>query len=417
MVLLGPSRLLASPCENSQQPGSGVDKIPCTIIDVGFLLANKNHGKALRSIARSFEIANPDIRINLLAFNDSEYKAKLETWVNEHKGPDILYWQGGERLSSLVRKGAIKDISELWQQHEWESAFPAPIADLVRHENRFYGLPFALYQWGFYYKKSYFEKLGLHPPQDWDAFLEIGRKVKASGAEFIAIGTKEEWPIAAWFDYLDLRSNGPEFHQALISGTVSFNDPKIQRVFETLSGLISDRFFVPNYDSYSWSEAMPMVYREMAAVTLMGNFVETSIPETIRDDIGFFPFPAMEFGIGSAELYPTEVWAMASWTRHETEAEKFLEFLSRRENQRQLARGLGYLPARNDPTTRLSNLSDKGKKLLDRTTRVFQYFDRDFNQDFSSRAVNILHHFMLNPNTVAVSNALESHRYLIPQGQ
>ena len=38
------------------------------------------------------------IQVQLLAYTDQEYKARFPLWLKADSSPDLLYWQGGERL-------------------------------------------------------------------------------------------------------------------------------------------------------------------------------------------------------------------------------------------------------------------------------------------------------------------------------
>ena len=46
-----------------------------------------------------------------------------------------------------------------------------------------------------------------------------------------------------WFDYLNLRLNGPEFHRDLIAGRVDFYDERIAQVWEFWQSLLGQGLF------------------------------------------------------------------------------------------------------------------------------------------------------------------------------
>ena len=62
------------------------------------------------------------------------------------------------------------------------------------------------------------EEMGLEPPTTWDEFLGVIDAAKEAGKTPITIGTQMPWTAAAWFDYLNMRQNGPEFHISLMDG-------------------------------------------------------------------------------------------------------------------------------------------------------------------------------------------------------
>ena len=89
---------------------------------------------------------------------------------------------------------------------------PAAI-DLVSVDGRQYGVPYQHYQVGLYLRSDVLREAGIaEPPRSWDGLLAACERLKTRHVEPIAIGTRDLWPAAAWFDYLDLRENGLAFH-------------------------------------------------------------------------------------------------------------------------------------------------------------------------------------------------------------
>ena len=63
--------------------------------------------------------------------------------------------------------------------------------------------------------------------------------LKKAGITPVAIGGRDAWTLAGWFDYLDLRLNGNAFHQQLMAGDVPYTDPRVKKVYTTWKSLIS----------------------------------------------------------------------------------------------------------------------------------------------------------------------------------
>lgn len=54
----------------------------------------------------------------------------------------------------------------------------------------------------------------------FDDLVEACKTLRAADITPIAVGTKPLWPTGGWFDYLDLRTNGYDFHMKLTNGEV-----------------------------------------------------------------------------------------------------------------------------------------------------------------------------------------------------
>jgi multiple sugar transport system substrate-binding protein len=78
-----------------------------------------------------------------------------------------------------------------------------------------WGIPYTYYQWGVYYREDIFNELGLSEPATWEEEVANCQVIIDSGRKCYTIGTKFLWTAGGWFDYLNMRTNGFDFHMAL----------------------------------------------------------------------------------------------------------------------------------------------------------------------------------------------------------
>lgn len=69
--------------------------------------------------------------------------------------------------------------------------------------------------------------------------------LKNAGITPITIGAANKWTSAAWFDYLNLRINGLDYHQRLLQGEIPF--PQINPAIPAYEEAPMDLLMVPNY--------------------------------------------------------------------------------------------------------------------------------------------------------------------------
>lgn len=130
---------------------------------------------------------------------------------------------------SFIERGLLLNITDIWQDPN--GALSQSYTDTVRRlssdtENRWqYFLPTDYYQWAIYYRKSIFNNLNLKVPETWEEFTQVCETIRTSLPNVypITIGGKYHWPVAGWFDYMNMRVNGPEFHRDLCDGKVCIN--------------------------------------------------------------------------------------------------------------------------------------------------------------------------------------------------
>ena len=58
------------------------------------------------------------------------------------------------------------------------------------------------------------------------------KTLKEQGVTPIALGSISKWPAQFWFDYLLLRTAGPEYRAQLMAGEASYTDPEVVRAME-----------------------------------------------------------------------------------------------------------------------------------------------------------------------------------------
>lgn len=92
----------------------------------------------------------------------------------------------------------------------------------------------------------------------------------------IVIGTEEDWPVAGWFDYINLRTNGLEFHQDLLQGKISYQDSRVRHVFEKMGDLVKKGYFISGHEAITWKESLPYLYRGVSRNDVDGKFLDIS---------------------------------------------------------------------------------------------------------------------------------------------
>ena len=122
-----------------------------------------------------------------------------------------------------------------------------------------WGVPYTYYQWGVYYRKDIYEELGLRSRRTGTKMKANCQKILDSGRKCFTIGTKFLWTAGGWFDYLNMRTNGFDFHMALARGEVKWTDDRVRETFANWRELIDMGGFIDNHQTYSWQEALPFM--------------------------------------------------------------------------------------------------------------------------------------------------------------
>jgi multiple sugar transport system substrate-binding protein len=360
-----------------------------------------------------FKAANPDIEVRLNVFDHESYKKSIRNWLTSSP-PDVVFWFAGTRMRQFVELGLLQDVSALFTEGVRSELRPAAV-DLVTFNGRQYGVPYAHYHIGLFFRRDLYEKAGVGaPPADWPAFLAACEKLNAAGIAPIAIGTKDLWPAAAWFDYLDLRTNGYRFHMDLMRGKVAYTDARVRAIFARWRELLDRRCFVPHHASAKWQESQALLYQGRAAMMLIGNYIVPSFPPEVRNQMDFAPFPRINPAVGAYEDAPMNSLHIPTRARNQDAAKRFLAHVLRADVQEGINRAILNIPVNRNAAIADDRFLDAGRTLLNSADALAQFFDRDTDEELATIAMKGFQEFMLKPERLdAILSNIERARQRI----
>ena len=364
------------------------------------------HRNLVRELGRRFQQAHPEVRVELLEMTNDAYHRWFGNW--QEQDVDLLWYFAGYRLEQLAQTGDIEDISDLWERQGWDQSF-ASLKESVSFQGRRYAVPLSYYQWGFFYKKSLFERYGLKPPQNWEAFLAVCERLKQEGVVPLGLSTASHWPAASWFSYINLRLNGLDFHLNLLHGRESYLDERVSRVLTSWKQLIDKGYFLKGSENYQWREVLPFLYRDKVGLYLMGSFMPglVTIP---TEEFGFFRFPIMNEAIPVYEEAPTDVLFISSYSKNKEAAKKFLAFMARPDIQYIYNESLGFVTPNSEAPQSERRLVRASASYLQQAEGLSQYFDRDTAKVMAELGFPMLGAFAREPDIQATQQALEAAR-------
>ena len=378
-------------------------------LDVALMLSSGEQRAVFRDIAGDMEDRHPGLQVNIHAFSDATYKQHLRTWLRNERF-DVMYWHAGERLHQLVRAGLAAPLDSLETQTAWQAAFPDNILKTVRFDGHYYGVPYSYYPWGFFYHRALFRDLDLRAPRNWEDFLSVAEKLQEAGVTPFAIGSRDFWPVGGWFDYLDLRLNGPTYHRQLLAGKTPMTDSGVEAVLRAWKGLLDQGYFIRGHEELSWKSVLPLLYRRKAGMVLIGSFAGYEIPKRQRPEIGFFGFPEMDPDVPRAEEALTDLFFLPTHASGNDMARRFLALLHEAKTQRQINNATGMLSPHRKAQTAERLFVAESRALIEESRVLTQFLDRDAPERFATPLLKELRRFMQNPDVEQTQRRLEDIR-------
>lgn len=354
---------------------------------------------AFEDMVNKFRAEYPEIDVTVNTFDHEAYKTAIRNFLAADP-PDVALWFAGNRMKFFVDQGLFMDISDLWEEAGFNDSMASSRPTLTV-DGRQYGVPWGYYQWGMFYRTDIFDEYGLSVPETWEEFLHVGDTLVENGITPVTIGTKFLWTAGGWFDYLNLRINGFDYHMDLMDGTASYLDPELDEVFEVWADLIDRGFFLENHATYSWQEAQAPMINGNAAMYLIGNFITPDLESAgVIDNVGFFQFPQINPSIGMYEDAPMESYHIPSGARNVEDAKLFLEFVSRPEILADFAYTVGNIPPNKYSRPPEDRFTRQGFEMLNAADGLAQFYDRDTNPEMASTGMQGFQEFMVNPDRV-----------------
>jgi multiple sugar transport system substrate-binding protein len=339
---------------------------------------------ALQTVIDTFN-AKGGGQVELNTVTNAVFREQLPSYLTSANPPDIYTYYGGSNLRDLADEGLLLDISDVWEDVPFSDALRVLSQDSDGNE---VFVPTSYYWLGVYYKKSVWEAAGAEVPKTWDEFLAANEALEAAGIAPIGIGLSDApWLASAWFDYINLRVNGPEYHIDLLAGEDSFDSPKVEAVFDRWDEI--QPYFDTTAQGLTFAQAVTDMTQGRTGMFLGGSWLQFSLPPEEMDDYDFFQFPIIDPDVPIGEEAPTDGFMASARTDQPKLAKEFLAYLATPEAQKVMyeANGSGTLiPANPDTDTDLAPAVVKGQKFLEDAAGLTQYFNRDSSDALQTTA-------------------------------
>jgi multiple sugar transport system substrate-binding protein len=367
---------------------------------------------AFEALIAGFEAENPDITVTWNLFDHEGYKTSIRNFLTAD-APDLANWYAGNRMLPYVNANLFEPVDDVWEENGLNESLASAAASMTI-DGKKWGVPYTYYQWGIYYRADLFEEHGVGAVETFDDLLAACETLSSAGITPITIGTKYLWTAAGVFDYLNLRTNGYDYHMQLTQGEIPWTDDGVRATMDNWKRMLDANCFIDNHAAYSWQEALaPMVQGE-AAMYVMGNFAVAPLREAgLSDDqLAFMQFPVINPDVPLAEEAPTDTIHIPANAKNKEDAKKFLAYLARADVQTQINETLGQLPINKDSSVGDDKFLQQGYQMLSSTEGgIAQFFDRDAPAEMAKAGMEGFQEFMVKPDRLdAILERLEKVR-------
>jgi multiple sugar transport system substrate-binding protein len=380
--------------------GNGAAGKPSGTVSFGSNYSDEVPKQALQAAFDGYQNQSGGVKVAVNTVEHETFQEQINNYLQGNPD-DVFSWFAGYRMQFFAERGLASPIDDVWQEigGEYSEAFKAASKGL---DGKYYFVPFYWYPWAVFYRKSVFEKNGYEPAANLDEFKALLEQIQSDGMTPLAFADKDGWPAMGTFDYLNMRTNGYDFHISLMRGEESWESPQVREVFSTWAELLP--YHQQGALGRTWQEAAQGLTNGDSAMYLLGMFVGQQFPKKDLDDLDFFPFPEInsEHGQDSVEA-PIDGFMLSKDPENEDAAKDLLTFMGKAQAQ--------TLYLETDPnniaasleadTASYSPMQKKAADLISSAAHISQFLDRDTRPDFASTLmIPALQEFIRKPDDI-----------------
>ncbi len=305
------------------------------------------------NLAKSFEEANPGIKVEIQAIQNEDFAGKLQTAMQDPaSGPDVFMSLGGAKTKEMIDAGQVMDLTD--KISDTVKTDMKTTLSAATFDGKVYGVPVSVEPGGMWYSKDLFKKAGVSDvPATYEELLADAKKLKDSGTDAIALGAKDAWPAAHWYYWLVLRECSPEVYDKSVqdhdfSNACWVNAGKKLQELKDLK-VFNDGFLTTTAQQGANSSA-GLLANHKAAMELMGAWEPGVLKGLTPDqkpmaDLGFFAFPEVAGGEGEPGALMGGVTYFCVNPKASQTSIDFVNYMGEKKNQEDYAKAFSTIPA------------------------------------------------------------------------
>jgi raffinose/stachyose/melibiose transport system substrate-binding protein len=359
-----------------------------------------------QNVIKTFEASHPNITITNVPLQNEQFKTKITPALRGSNPPDIFQQWGSGQQATQVKTGKLADLST--DVSSWVGQLGVP-ATAWQTNGKWYGIPYDLHVVGFWYRKDLFAQAGITtPPTTITELVTDDNMLKAKGITPIAVGMKDGWPGAFWWEYFAVRECSAS-DIATAMQTVSLGAPCFTKASADLNAFIKTNPFEKGYLGVPAqnipSSSVGLLVNGKAAMELQGDWdpgagASLTPDKAVNSKLGWFPFPAVTGGAGDpkAVLGGGDGYSCTT-SAAEPACAEFLQYLTTPDVQRQLlGAGVG-LPANPAAADALTVPAAKDAAAANASaSSIATYFDIALPTTAGQNLDNAVAKFFANPD-------------------
>lgn len=294
-----------------------------------------DEGPALKSLIDLYAKQNPGIEVvnsTVTGGSGVNARAVLKTRMLGGDPPDSFQVHAGQELiGTWVVAGRMEDLRPLFEQEGFTTRFPPGLVSLLSAKGGIWSVPVNIHRSNvLWYVPANLKKWGVSPPRTWDEFLSTCETLRKKGVQYpLVVG--ENWTYVHLWESVALGVLGAEGWNALWTGALKLDDPKVVKVWETFGKVLE--YANKDASGLSWQQAVDRMLKGGAAFNVMGDWAAGYMATTLKLEpgkgFGWAPSP----GTTGTFMMLSDSFGLPKGAKHREATLKWLRLLGSREGQ------------------------------------------------------------------------------------
>jgi raffinose/stachyose/melibiose transport system substrate-binding protein len=277
-----------------------------------------------------------DAQIDLVQYENDQYKEKIQADMANGEGPNLIYgWGQTGLMKRWIDAGQIVDLSG--KVDELLARCVDSVGNGCQFDGKTYGVPIDASQpIVMYYNKKLFEQIGAQYPTNWDEFLALIPQFREAGIVPVSIAGGAAWTEMMWAEYLVDNVAGPQAILDVLSNKEgAWTNPDVVKAMTMLEDFIKMQPFEDAYESVTPADngELALICEDKAAMMLHGSWLTATIRNEWADadanvELGVFPAAAGKGDPANCVGNLSNFWSLNAATSEADQAAA-IEFLNK----------------------------------------------------------------------------------------
>ncbi len=197
-----------------------------------------------------YEAANPNVKIEMEAFENESYKTKIKAAMSGGSAedlPDIFFTWGGAFLGDFVDAGKVVCLDDIYANNYTEEQIPAVMLNNSSYDGKHYGVPTTFNIVAMYANMDLLKEAGWEEiPQTYEDLTKCCDDLLAKDIIPFGCAGSETWCVTEYLEPIIQKSIGYEDLNKIFAGEATWNDPDIAKSVDTLQEMIDKGYFDPS---------------------------------------------------------------------------------------------------------------------------------------------------------------------------